>query len=71
VKLSPNGWKHATQCWRHTPMRRPAGTGFDDSLRKPAGSRLNCWCRATRPGGSPRISQAVGPVVQIKRAPTA
>jgi hypothetical protein len=23
VKLSPNGWKHATRCWRHTPMRRP------------------------------------------------
>jgi hypothetical protein len=24
VKLSPNGWKHATHCWRHTPRRRPA-----------------------------------------------
>ena len=32
VKLSPNGWKHATRCWRHTPRRRPAGTDFDESL---------------------------------------
>ena len=29
VKLSPNGWKHATHCWRHTPMRRPTCTDFD------------------------------------------
>jgi hypothetical protein len=32
VKLSPNGWKHATRCWLHTPRRRPACTDFDESL---------------------------------------